>query len=214
MQQQKTDKIIRLKTAMLAVGFAIAGVLAIPLTAVAQTPPALTPAASSFDQRLAQRKAERNITLDEKTQKRLESACVNAQNKVRALQHKTTAALDKRAKVYRQMDAKLWIITGKLKLAEKDTFNLEKQRSTLAKKSEEFEATSKQYQQVLDDIVVVNCKADPAGFKALVDTARLYRVQLREQAKGIHEYVVNEIKVTLSDFAVDLQAKPSTGEDS
>lgn len=211
---QKTDKITRIQIALLAAVFSIFGVLALPLTVIAQGQPAPTPPASSFDQRLAQRKAERNPTLDEKTQKRLENVCVNAQNKVRALQQKTTPALDNRTKTYQQMDAKLWVIIGKLKLAEKDTFKLEKQRADLAQKSDKFQSTSKLYQQALDDLVVVNCKADPAGFKALVDTARLYRTQLRAQTKDIQDYVVNDIKATLSSFAADLQAKPSTGEEN
>jgi hypothetical protein len=211
---QKTNKITRLQIALLAAIFSIFGALALPLTVIAQGAPASTPPASSFDQRLAQRKAERNPALDEKTQKRLVTVCTNAQGKIRALQQKTTPALDNRAKSYQQMDAKLWIIIGKLKLAERDTFNLEKQRTALAQKSKDFQATSELYQQVLDDLLVVNCKADPAGFKALVDTARLYRTQLRTQTKDIHGYVVNEIKTMLSGFAADLQTKSSTGEGS
>jgi hypothetical protein len=212
--RKKTDRIVQLQASLLALLLAICGISAFPVAVTAQAPPGPTPTDSSFDQRLAQRKAERNVALDEKTQRRLVTVCTNAQAKVRALQQKTTPALDNRTKVYQQMDAKLWIMIGKLKLAENDTFSLEKQRAALVQKSNEFQATAKSYQQALDDLLVVNCRADQAGFKALVDTARLYRAQLRQQAKSIHDYVVNDIKATLSGFAADLQAKPSTGGDS
>ncbi len=85
-------------------------------------------------------------------------------------------------------------------------------QSLYAKKVDTFQSTSKLYQEVLDDILVINCKADPAGFKALVDTARLYRTDLRKQTKDISDYTVNEVKATLSGFASELQARPSTGE--
>lgn len=208
----KFDKNLGVKTIFGVALLAIFTVLILPSIVIAQGAPAPTPPASSFDQRLAQRKAERNVALDEKTQKRLVAVCTGAQGKVRAMQQKNTAALNNRAKIYQQMDAKLWVITGKLKLAEKDTFNLEKQRTALAEKSANFQAASQLYQQSLDDLVVVNCKADPAGFKALVDTARFYRTQLRDQSTGLRNYVINDIKATLGSFAADLQAKPATGE--
>lgn len=210
--KQKTDKLIRFQAALLAMLFVLSVASILPATLSAQSAPAPTPSGGSFDQRVAQRKAERSVALDERSLKRLENSCTGAQGKIRALQQQATPALDNRAKVYQRMDAKLWVVIGKLKLAEKDTFNLEKQRSALAKKATTFQSTSKLYQEVLDDILVVNCKADPVGFKALVDTARLYRVDLRKQTKDISDYVVNEIKATLSSFATELQAKPSAEE--
>jgi hypothetical protein len=212
--KQKTNNLIRFQAALLAMLFILPVASILPATLSAQSAPAPTPAGGSFDQRLAQRKAERNVALDERSQKRLENSCAGAQGKIRSLQQQATPALDNRSKAYQRMDAKLWIVIGKLKLAEKDTFNLEKQRSALAKKTTTFQSTSKLYQEVLDDILVVNCKADPIGFKALVDTARLYRTDLRKQTKDISDYVVNEIKATLSSFATELQAKPSTEEDN
>ena len=112
------------------------------------------------------------------------------------------------------MDAKLWVMIGKLKIAQKDTFNLEKQRLTLAEKSARFQSTSQLYQQTLDDLVVVNCQADSAGFKALLDTARIYRGQLRDQSTEIRNYVINDIKPALTAFAADLNVKPATEEGS
>lgn len=190
----------------------LAVVAAAPARLAAQAAPAPSTPGSTFDQRLAQRKAERNVVLDEKVQKRIISQCVRSQGKVRVLQQKTTPVLTKRAKVNQQMDAKLWVMIGKLKIAQKDTFNLEKQRVILAEKAAAFQAVSLLYQQSLDDLVVVNCQADAVGFKALLDTARVYRGQLRDQSTEIRNYVVNDIKPALSAFAAELQVKPATEE--
>lgn len=191
---------------------AAAGFVLLARHAYAQAPPAATPAGSSFEQRVAQRKAERNVVLAERDQKRMVSVCVSAQSKIRILQQETTPAIANRAKVNREIDAKLWIMIGKLKLAEKDTFELEKQRAGLAGKVSGFQQTADSYSQALDDTVAINCRADLIGFKALLDTARIYRTQLRDQSTDIRSYVNNDIKATLGAFADELQIKPSTEE--
>lgn len=182
-----------------------AAVGAVTQRAQAQVPPAAPPAGSSFDQRVGQRKAERKIVFTETDQKRLISTCVNAQTKIRTLQQSTTPAVANRAKINQQIDAKLWIMIGKLKMAGKDTFPLEKQRAELAAKVEASQQTAANYTQSLDDLVVINCKADPEGFKALLDTARIYNTQLRDQSADARNYVNNEVKTSLSNYATDLQ---------
>jgi hypothetical protein len=194
----------------LTVVLAVSAAFILSRTATAQVPP--TPAApgSSLDQRVAQRKAERNVVIVQKDQQRLVGVCVAAQSKVRTLQGQTTPVVANHVKTNQQIDAKLWIMIGKLKIAEKDTFVLEKQRAALADKFSAFQQTGQNYNQTLDDIVAVNCRADLVGFKALLDTARIYRTQLRDQSTDIRNYLNNEVKPTLSALASELQGKPST----
>ena len=205
-------KVIFKPALLLAVFLALVLSLAIPQPASSQTAPAPTPAGGTFEQRLAQRKAERNVVLDERTTKRMQSLCVQAQGKVRVLQQKTTPAMVNRQRVYHQMDAKLWVIIGKLKIAGKDTLKLEQQRATLAQKSATFQTTAQLYQQSLDDLLSVNCQADPVGFKAVLDTGRIYRGQLRDQSTDIRNYTNNEIKPALGGFASELSVKPNTDD--
>lgn len=194
-----------------AVAIAIAVIL-IDRTVYAQSPPAVAPPSSSLETRVAQRKAERNLVIAPKDQQRLLAVCVSAQTKVRVLQQKTTLAVAKQAKANQQIDAKLWVMIGKLKIAEKDTFKLEKQRAELADKASALQLTSQSYTQSLDDLVAVNCRADPAGFKSLLETARIFRTQLRAQSTDVSSYINNDIKPSLSTFAAELQPKPSTEE--
>ena len=181
-----------------------------PTIVTAQGAPANPAPGSTIEQRIAQRKAERAITLDEKTTKRYQGTCVNAQAKIREMQQKNTTVAANRNLAYQQMDAKLWVIIGKLKIGKKDTFKLEQQRAALADKVSNFQATTQNYQQTLDDLVVINCKADVVTFKALLDTARLYRTSIRTQTTAMHDQIVNEVKPVLSGFASELQAKPAT----
>lgn len=203
-------KIIKLRPVLAVLAAVLAGSISM---AAADTPPAPAPAGSTLDQRVAQRKAERGTALSANDQQRLVSTCVNAQAKLRSIETDEVPMLDNRTKVYGSIDAKLWIVTGQLKLANQDTFNLEKQRLTLLDKTNNFQSLAANYKQALDDSLVINCQADPNGFKALLDTARIYHDQLRAQSTDSHDYVINTIKPTLTDFVNKLQPKsPDQGD--
>ncbi len=173
---------------------------------------AAPPAGSTFEQRLDQRKKERNIKLDEKTQKRLIEKCTAAQSTIRTVQQKLPQIFIDKAKMHQQIDGKLWVTIGQLKLAQKDTFDLENKRIAFAAKAVDNEATSKYFQQTVDDLVVVNCKADTVGFKALLDTARIYLTQERGQTAGLRSYVVDQIKPALDTQITGLQSNSTKKE--
>ncbi len=177
---------------------------------IAAIPPAPAAPGSSFDQRLNQRKQERAIVLSTKDQTRLVGLCAPAQTKVRLLQNDIVPLLANRTKAYRQIDGKLWVTIGQLKLASRDTFKLEQERDVLADKVTIFQATSSSFTQTLDDILVINCKADVTGFQALVSTAQLYYAQLQSQSTDIRGYVVNTIKPEINSHITDLQPKNTT----
>lgn len=180
----------------------------------AQLPPGPTAPGSTLEQRLAQRKQERQVKLTEKDQKRLISQCKGAQEISRKIQRDTTTTVDKRKAAYRVIDGKLWIINGQLKLGGNDTFKLEKVRAETDAKVQAFAATAANYQQTLDDLVLMNCQADPAGFKSIVDTARLYYAQLQAQSADIRGHIINAVKPVLADYATALQPKtnPESGK--
>lgn len=176
----------------------------------AETPPADAPAGSTLEQRVAQRKQERSVALDQKTIDRLQSKCTDTQGKIRSIRDSYTTSSNKRNGVYKDVDAKLWIVIGSLKLIDKDTFNLEQQRLELLKQIKTFDNASAQLRQTLDDITAINCKADPAGFKSLVETAKIYNSQVRNSFVSIKTYIVDQIKPTLSALANELKVKAST----
>ncbi len=171
----------------------------------ADTPPATPPAGSNASQRLAQRKAERNVQLDAKDTKRLSQFCTVSQGKLGVLKSTTNKNFINRKTEYQNMAADLWVIIGKLKLAGKDTFQLEKQLATLTDKINNFQTVVTNYQQALDDTVVINCQADVVGFKALLDTTRLYYADLIARSKDIRSFVSDTVKTSLTSQLNDLQ---------
>lgn len=183
-------------------------VMVLPVTILAI--PADAPAGSTAEQRLQQRKKEQNVQLDSKEILRVTGRCINAQNTIRGVQDKLSPVIKNRAAVYKRIDAKLWIVIGQLKLADKDTFKLEQQRAEFTKQVAIFDNLVLQYKQTLDDLVVMNCKADPTGFIAQVRTAREYHTLIRQQSKDINAYIVDTVKAKLLEFAQELQPKPAT----
>jgi hypothetical protein len=176
----------------------------------ADTPPAPPPGGSTLDQRVAQRKAERGTALSDTDSKRLVGNCLSGQGKLRSIQNNEVSMLEKHTKVYGSVDAKLWIAIGQLKLANQDTFQLQKQHDAFVDKTTGFQTIAGNYKQALDDSLLINCQADPNGFKALVDTVRIYHDQLRAQSADSHDYVVNTVKPSLTTFIANLQPKAAT----
>lgn len=204
------NKHIFLKTNFLAAALVFGTTCGTVAIAQAQSIPADPPAGSSFDQRLDQRKKEQQVQLSKQDQQRLTQQCVAAQTKIRQLQPKTTAVVNMRTNVYRNISGRQWVAVGELKLANEDTFNFEKQLTEYTNKVSAFRSTATTYQQTLDDLTLINCQADVVGFEALLQTARYYYAQLQSQSQDIRNYVINTIKPTLTDFASRLQPAEAT----
>lgn len=189
----------------LVAGLSVVAICLLVARAYADTAPATPPAGSNASQRLAQRKAERNVQLNAQDTKRLVDTCKIGQEKLGVLKSNSNQTFINRQKEYQNIDADVWVIIGKLKLAGKDTFQLEKQLAAFTDAITTFKAVVANYQQALDDTIVINCQADPVGFKALLDTTRLYYADILNRSKGIRTYVTDTIKTSLTSQLNDLQ---------
>lgn len=168
-----------------------------------------TKSGSSLSQRIAQRKKERGIKLDQVEKERLVSVCNVSQTHIRDLRDSYVPVADKRSKAYNQIDAKLWVIIGGLKYIEFDTFGLERQRVQLLSKINHYEKLYDQFNEALDDAVNMNCKGDAVGFKSLIETARIYNVQIRDQINDITNFTNDEVRKTLSGITETLKVRAS-----
>jgi hypothetical protein len=210
LKQQGTRVKMSLKTILIG-GLVLGAVVIVGNNVDAQTPPKPTASGSRFEDRLVQRKAERRIVLDAKRDvPRIQATCTQAQGKLRGIQQSAGSVLENRRKVYQRIDAKLWVIIGRLRLSEKDTFKLEKLRATYSGEISKFQSDSTNYRQVLDDLTIVNCQADPVGFKALLETSRIYHKRLLDQSAVINKYVVNDVKNELAAHVTGLTPNPAT----
>lgn len=181
--------------------------LASDISAISQ--PKNTKSGSGLKQRIAQRKKERGIKLDETDRARLEGICHVSQTNIRDLRDSYVPVADKRSKTYNQVDSKLWVIIGGLKYIEFDTFSLERQRVQLLSKINNYEKLYNQFNEALNDAVNMNCKADVVGFKALIETARIYNVQIKDQLNDITGFTNDQIRKTLSAVTETLKVRAS-----
>lgn len=191
----------------------LAVILALALaleTAKAQSVPPNAAPGISLKQRIAQRKAEVKVRLDQKSAKRLQTTCKNGQAKIRIFRNDSNTIINNREEVYRKIDAKLWVMVGGLKLINQDTFTLEKQRSDLSRRIVTFENTANQFQQTLDDLIAINCQADVVGFSALLETSRKYFAALSIQSTGIKNFTIDSVKKTLAAHSEALKPKTNT----
>lgn len=173
---------------------------------VSSTPPS----GSTLEQRIALRKQEQKVVLDPKIQERLIKQCGGTKAKFTTITHDMEPIIDTRNSTYQKIDAKLWVLIGQLKLIPKDTFKFEQQHTDYVKKIADFQLTGTNFKQTLDDLVVMNCQADVIGFKAMLETARSYYTQLYNQSADANNYLINNVKLTINDFAKQLEPKTNT----
>ncbi|MBP9821204.1 hypothetical protein KBC85_03615 [Candidatus Saccharibacteria bacterium] len=160
---------------------------------------------STLEQRVAQRKQEQQVVLDETQTKRVQKQCKAAQVRLGSVIKDITKLSDNRSTTYRNVDGATLVAIGKLKIATKDTFALQQNRDEFAKQVAQFETTTAQYKQAIEDASLMNCEADPVGFMAMMATARSYNSMLSAQSKNISAVVADKIKPQLESFSKELQ---------
>lgn len=176
----------------------------IPTIAMAADPSPPAPG-STLEQRIAQRKQEQQIVLDENQTKRIQKQCKAAQVRLNSVIKDITKLSDNRSSTYRNVDGATFVAIGKLKIATKDTFALQQNKDEFAKQVAQFESTTAQYKQAIEDASLMNCEADPVGFMAMITTARSYNSILSTQSKVINAIVADKIKPQLESFSKELQ---------
>ncbi|MBA3758252.1 hypothetical protein H0X10_01300 [Candidatus Saccharibacteria bacterium] len=187
------------------ISLALLILIAVPQPAAAI--PSDPPAGSSLQQRIDFRKNELKLVVDPKDEQRLKTRCIAIQALYRNFQQELSPKVTNHQNKYQSIDAKLYLAIGKLKLAQRDTLELEKQRTALAAKVAALDIVFTNYSQSIDDVVVMNCQADLIGFKSLVQTSRGYHDAVRLQTSDIKNYVVDTIKATLAGHTTALQPK-------
>jgi hypothetical protein len=125
--------------------------------------------------------------------------CVKAQTKLREVQAQAKDATTKRTTLYRNFDGRLWVVIGKLKLADQDTTELETARSELIASSEKFNELSTAYLETLGTLTQSGCQDDPDGFVSNLATAREQLTALRAHNAETRTIVTETIKGAISE---------------
>lgn len=189
--KQFLHKIIYFSIVIVAV---VGGLLFIGVHLPVNARPSEPASGSSLDQRIELRKADRDVSLDESEERRLERRCTQVQSSVRQLQNSKAQMLNRRADVYNRISGQTWLALGGVRLADGDVFALKRHALNFDEKVEDFNSNAELFNQAIRDALQMNCEADAVGFKALIETIQEYDRILLGLANDIRSLVNNDIR--------------------
>jgi hypothetical protein len=151
---------------------------------------------SLLNQRIAQRKTALNTQLTTAQSQALAKKCVAVQKTLLAIKTKDETKVDKRKQAYTNLSAKLNEAVTILQKQAANTDSLRTQQQLFNNQANQYLIDSQTYMTTLNDLVLMDCSKDPAGFEATLLSARQLRTQL------VNDYVL--IKATSGNLAKNL----------
>lgn len=161
-------------------------------------------------ERVEKHKAELKIKLTAVQEARLKARCIGGQGIVKMGEDRLKANFPKRVKAYNELQDHLAKLIEKLKAKGIDTSTLAQQKTVLEGKISSFNTKLSDYQQALGDLRAMDCRTDPAGFKAALEAARTKRETAVQAAQDIKSYVQTTIKATLTAIRQQLETNNSS----
>jgi hypothetical protein len=180
-------------------------------TTTPETTTTTTDDAATRGERLTKRKAAQGTKLTTAQQKRLLTVCKAAQGKATSAQNRIKGLQTSRTQVYGNLVERLTKLSAKLQAKGVDTAELQAEITNLQTQIDTFKADVTAYRQAVDDLVAMDCAADPAGFQASLDAARAGREKLQQESTAIKTYVEATIKPTLKKLRDQVAKTETTG---
>lgn len=203
----------------------IATVLMIPSFATAvvfaqdsNTPKTTTTTTTSAEntktlaQRITERKAalKTKLTTTEKT--KIVAKCVASQGVVGNIKGKLQSTENARIKAYTTIQNNLTQLSAKLKDKGVNTTELDADLAVLKTKIDTFNTDLATYKQTVSDLKDVDCKSDPEGFKATLESSRTALQTVNKDGVAIRSYITDTIKPLLKTIRTHLgETKTTTG---
>lgn len=160
----------------------------------------------ALQDRLAQRKNQLKTRLTAAQTTRLKDRCKPAQAKLNTFHGKLRSIERSRVNAYDKIIDHLNALVSKVG-DKADTSDLQAQINTLKEKVEAFENDFTAYRQIVSDLHEMDCGADPAAFKASLESAKSLQSQLKTEAKDIRAYITETIKPTITALRQTLNNK-------
>lgn len=160
--------------------------------------------------RSAERKEKLKTKLDAAQKKRIEDRCVASQGKITALKAKVQGYDKGYVTRYDTLLGKLSDVSVKLKANNLDTTKLDASVSELTGKVAAFNTDVDAYQQTIDDLATMDCKADPVAFKAAIETSRTQLTALRAQVGAIRALLKDTVRPELQALRTQLKTTETT----
>ena len=139
----------------------------------------------TLEQRIAERKTALKTALDATVQARLKTKCVAAQKLVTASKARSDKAIEVRQKAYQAISDRMENLVEALQNNNVDTSTLENLQAQVKTAIETLKKDVTAYNQTLADLSAMDCAADPAGFRATLDTAKTQRQQIAKDVAAL-----------------------------
>lgn len=197
--------------------------VASPSTVVAQQEAEVLEETSSSPTASDTSRADRIQKYKEKSEERLSAlkarklvaVCKSAQGKVASAQFQYNSVVKKRTATYDNVTNRLNNLVEKLQKAAVDTTLLEASILEFDGFATTAVASLEQYDQMISDLVEMDCEADPEGFQAALTAARMQRSEAITQSKALKSYAQEQIKPILQDIRIELEdRKDNNNEDT
>ncbi len=168
---------------------------------------------TAFNARVEQHKAEMKIKLTTAEKTRILAKCKASQGLINSVKGRINGIETSRTEVYKNIIDRLTDLSTKLKNKGADTTALDADITNLKTQITTFNTDLTAYKQDVSDLVAIDCKTDPDGFKASLEAARAALVKVNKDGLAIKAYLSDTIKPLLKTIRDQLEpAKtPTTG---
>lgn len=169
----------------------------------------------SQEERINQRKeAFKAKLLNGAAETKLKNRCKAAQGLIKGPQARAKSIKTSREAVYGALTDHLDKLVTKLQAKGADTTKLEADITGLQNLIDAFYDSLETYTLAVNDLVAMDCEADPDAFKAALEDAREQRAGLKDLTVEIRDYLKNTVKPTLLDIRKDLAGGTDSDTDT
>jgi hypothetical protein len=144
---------------------------------------------TSLPQRIAQRKSALKLQLSAAQSQHIAQKCEVAQTGLQDINTKDKAAAQARSQTYSDLAKQLANTIDSLNRQKTNTASLTAAQTTFVRGINQYLTDYEAYKTALDDAVIMDCTADPAGFEASLQDARSLRTNLASDVAKIKSSV-------------------------
>lgn len=161
-------------------------------------------AAKKRIERLQKYKDQATVKISANEEKRIAGACKSAQQITDKLSSDLTAVAERRSKAYTTVSDKISSLITRLEAVEVDAAELQASLTEFDSQVAALLESISEYKLTVEDISLMDCESDPAGFKAAIKSAKEQRVELVNSSQAIRSYISTIIKPIIQNIKESL----------
>lgn len=158
----------------------------------------------SLQERVTERKAARQIQLDQAGMQNIQAKCEAAQTRLQHLSDRLSGVGSRKQRVYDNLMERLNGLSPKLAAAGLDASDYDQTIQELQVKVDALYSTSDDLKLAVSDMADMDCANDPVGFQATLETARTTRTEAAQSAQEVQDYLKNTVLPSLTDLRQQL----------